>query len=173
MNSVLEQLIPLVEQTPYFDILTSLKGISVKLAALFIAETRELCNYRHYKQLEKLIGYNLRQTDSGQYSGARHMSHIGNRRLAWIVYKMTEEAAKYVPEVRLKFLRRQLRKRSYRKNIIASAPTLLKLIVALVRENREYRYNPDLSEELKELEQKYLELKAKEKTKPSMTKKAA
>ena len=115
MNAVLEQLIPLAEKTPYFETLLSLKGISGRLAALFIAETRELSNFSHYKQIEKLIGYNLRQTDSGQYRGARHMSHIGNRRLSWIVYKMTEETAKYVPEVRIKFLRRQLTRRSYRK----------------------------------------------------------
>ena len=166
MNQLLDQLFPLAEQTPYFEILTSLKGISAKLAALFIAETRELSCYRHYKQLEKLIGYNLRQRTSGEYIGTGRISHIGNRRLSWIVYKMTEGAVKYVPEVRMKFLRRQLRKKSYRKNLIASAPTLLKLIVALVKENRTYEYKSDSLHQLNELEEQYREVMQKKSKSP-------
>ncbi|MFQ5641940.1 MAG: transposase, partial [bacterium] len=48
------------------------------------------------------------KTKSARYL-LRHISHIGNRRLSWLLYKMSEETAKYVPEVRLKFLRRQLK----------------------------------------------------------------
>jgi hypothetical protein len=162
---VLKEMIALAKQTPYFEILKSLKGISEKLAALFIAETRDLSQYTHYKQLEKYAGYNLRQSQSGEYMGARHMSHIGNKRLSWVLYKMSEETAKYIAEVRMKFIRRQLKKRNYRKNLIACSSTLLKLIVALIRESRPYEPKQQSNKQLILLEKQYAELKQKDKKK--------
>jgi transposase len=164
-KEVLKEMIVLAKQTPYFEILKSLKGISDKLAALFIAETRDLSQFNHYKKIEKLAGYNLRQSQSGQYVGARHMSHIGNKRLSWTLYKMCEETAKYVSEVRMKFIRRQLKKRSYRKNLIACLSTLLKLVVALLKENRLYEPKQQSNKQLKLFEKQYAELKQKDKRK--------
>lgn len=173
MQAVMAELVPLAQETPYFATITSLKGISDKLAALFIAETRDLTLFKHFKQIEKLAGYNLRQRESGQYVGARRISHIGNRRLSWILYKMAEETAKYVPEVRIKYLRRQLEHRSYRKNIVASAPTLLKLLMALIKKEQKYVSRPEALAELEVLEERYLELKGKKQAIASTLKTAA
>jgi transposase len=173
MENIMAQLIALAKQTPYWDVLISLKGkgISDKLVALFIAETRDLNQYNHHKKLEKYAGYNLRQAQSGNYVGPRRMSHIGNKRLSWIIYKMTEETARYLPEVRMKYLRRYLNTKSkYRKNIIACSSTLLKLIVVLVKENRPYELRPENIKELEKLEQQYQALKDERKSK---SKKAA
>ncbi len=173
MQEIISEVSRLAQKTPYYKTLTSLPGISDKLASLFIAVTRDLGGYQHFKQIEKLAGYNLRVSDSGQAKGARHISHIGNRRLSWLLYKMTEETAKYVSEVRLKFLRRQLQARNYRKNIVASAPSLLKLIMALVKENRTYEIRPENQAELNELEIQYAELKSKGRKKPKSSRLAA
>ncbi|MBL1208133.1 MAG: hypothetical protein D8M58_22235, partial [Calditrichaeota bacterium] len=164
MHKTMKRLIELAKTTPYFAILTSLKGISDKLAVLFIAETRDLSGFAHYKQLEKYAGFSLRQSQSGQYVGARHINHIGNRRLSCILYKMTEETVKNIPEVRVKFIRRQLLKRNYRKNVVAASSKLLKLIFALVKDNRVYEIRkrekvPDFFY----LEKKYAALKASDK----------
>lgn len=162
LDSIMQQLITLAQQTPFWNVLISFKGkgISEKLIALFIAETRDLNLYNHHKKIEKFAGYNLRQTQSGNYVGPRRMSHIGNKRLSWIIYKMAEETARYLPEVRMKYLRRYLNTKSkYRKNIIACSSTLLKLIVALVKENRPYEFRPENVKELKKLEEQYQALK--------------
>ena len=160
METILKRLTELAKQTPYFKILISLKGISDKQAALFIAETRDLAGFNHYKQIEKYAGYNLRQSQSADYVGPRHMNHIGNRRLSCILYKMCEETIKYIPEVRVKFVRRQLSKRSYRKNVVACASNLLRLILVLVKEDREYEARGNQSvERLYTLEKKYAALK--------------
>ena len=76
---------------------------------------------------------------------------------------MTEETARYIPEVRMKFLRRQLMLPKYRKNIVAASSNLLKLIVALVQENRPYQWNQDNLRALEALEQQYQEKKARKK----------
>lgn len=156
MKQIMDEIINLAKQTPYFKILISIKGISDKLAALFIAEIRDLSRFKHYKQIEKNAGYNLRQSQSGGYVGPKHMNHIGNKRLSWILYRMTEETVKYVPEVRVKFVKRQLHRCSYRKNIIASSSNLLKLIMSMVRDKRCYEYlDNGCLERLHVLEKKY------------------
>lgn len=164
MDAIMKRLIELARETPYLKIITSLKGISERQAALFIAETRDLAGFSHYKQLEKYAGYSLRQSQSGNYVGPRHMNHIGNRRLSCILYKMSEETIKYIPEVRVKFLKRQLTKRSYRKNVVAASGNLLKLIMALVKEKRVYEYRGNQSvDRLVFLEKKYANLKESDK----------
>lgn len=155
MKTVMKELISLAKETPYFQPIVSLKGISDKLSALFIAETRDLSRFSHYKQIEKHAGVNIRQSQSGDYVGARHISHIGNRRLRWIIYRMAEETCRYVPEVRMKYLKRQLKRKIYRKNIIACVSPLLKLILILTRENRSYEPCSGRLKELKELEAAY------------------
>jgi transposase len=155
MEDTLALLVGLARQIPAFELLTSLKGINETLAALFLAETLDLSFYRHYKQIEKLAGYNLKQSQSGQYVGSRRISHLGNRRLSWILYWMTQEAVKYVPEVRIKFLTRQLVKRCFRKNVVACVPVMLKLIFKIVKEQRPYEYKPESLARLQQLEQEY------------------
>ena len=162
MKIIIDKITRYAMKKDYFPILTSIKGISKKMAALFIAETRGLELFKHYKQLEKHAGYSLRLFDSGKYSGTRHMNHIGNKRLSWILYKMTEETAKYIPEVRGKFLKRQLAKRKYRKTIVACSSNLLRLIFALVRDNRPYdiAYDNGCYERMYYLEKKYKQIKS-------------
>jgi transposase len=161
MDMIMAQLIAWAKQTPYFEILTSLKGISEVMASFYIAETREPDAFGHYKQIEKYAGLNLRGSQSANYIGPRHISHIGNHRLSWAIYRMTEETARYTPEVRMKFLRRQLKAPQYRKNIVATSSQLLKLIVALIARNQPYEWNPDNIRALEVLEQQYNEKKAR------------
>jgi transposase len=164
IETILRHLIELAKQTCYFKILISLKGISKTQAALFIAETRDLAGFNHYKQIEKFAGYNLRQSQSGDYIGPRHINHIGNRRLSCILYKMCEETIKYIPQVRVKFVSRQLAKRCYRKNVVACSSNLLRLIMVLVKENREYEARGSKSvQRLYYLEKKYKALKQSDK----------
>jgi transposase len=151
-------MIELARKTEYFEILTSLKGISDISAARFIAECRDLSLYEHYKQIEKHAGANLRLMDSGKYQGARRISGIGNKRLLKLIYLMTTQTARFIPEVRIKFIKRQIKKKCYRKNIIASSSQLLKLLMALIKERRPYAFREEAAQELEKLEMKYSEI---------------
>ncbi|HMB92860.1 MAG TPA: IS110 family transposase [Rhodothermales bacterium] len=132
-------LIRLSKETPYHAQLVSIKGISDLLAALFLAEVRDPSQITHTGQVERLAGLKLYMHDSGTYSGRRRISHRGNARLRWVLYRMASETAKYVPEVRLKYLRRKLNGHTNRnKNLVAVIPKVLALILALVREDRPY-----------------------------------
>jgi transposase len=161
---VLEALIARAKELPQFERINSLSGCGKKLTALFLGEVRNLSRFTHYRHLEKLAGLNLRLYDSGRYSGSRHISSIGNCRLRWIVFKMAEETAKRVPEVRIKYLRRQLKRRKHVKNVVAAVPQLLQLIVAMEKHQRTYELHPEAVEMMQHLEQQYEELKAHKKT---------
>ena len=167
INYLLDELIALAEQTPYFSIISSLKGISDITAARFIAELRDLSYFDHYKKIEAISGLNLKLSQSGQYTGYRRITHIGNHRLRAIIYCMAEETKNHIPKVRIRYLKRQIKQPRYRKNVIASASNLLKLIVALVKEEHKYQYKEEKQNELLELEKKYKEFKEKKKYKKS------
>lgn len=161
---VLDALIVRAKELPQFDRINSLSGCGKKLTALFLGEVRDLSRFTHYRHLEKLAGLNLRLYDSGRYSGTRHISSIGNSRLRWIVYKMTEETAKRVPEVRSKYLRRQLKRRKHVKNVVAAVPQLLQLIVAMEKHQRNYELHPEAVATMHELEAQYEERKTQKHT---------
>ncbi len=153
IQGVSSELIGLSKKTPYHASLISLKGISSLMAALFIAELRDPAQVTHIKQIERLAGLNLYVHDSGTYKGHRRISHIGNSRLRWVLYRMASETTKYVPEVRCKYLRRRLKGQTNRsKNLVATIPNLLTLVMRLLREERPYRERPDTLAEMHRLE---------------------
>jgi hypothetical protein len=161
LDWVLEKLIAKAQEFPYFAILTSIKGISDISAALFMAEVRDLSFFRHYKQIEAFAGLGLKNSDSGQYRGYRRISHIGNNRLRSIIFRMTVETKNYIPEIRIRFLTRQMKQDRYRRNIIACTSNLLKLIMSLVRENHPYEFREEKAKELELLEKQVEQIQEK------------
>ncbi len=155
LKKIENQLHALAGRTEYFHILTSLKGISSTLASLFIAETVDLDRYTHFKQIQKLAGLDIQMAQSGNYLGRRKISHTGNRRLRHIIYLMARETSKFVPEVRIKYLKRLIKKGGYTKNLIACSSPLLKLIMALVRDRRIYGSHPESIARVAQLQQEY------------------
>lgn len=177
IKAISEKMTELAQGSEYFEILTSLMGISDISAARFIGECRDLTLFKHYKQIEKMAGLNLRISDSGGGVGMRRINKLGNKRLSKLIYQMTTQTARFIPEVRIKFLKRQLKKKCYKKNIIAAASNLLKLLMALIKDKRTYEFREDKVKEMKLLENKYEKAEQKntrkKKTAKPKTKKAA
>lgn len=162
---IAKQLIKLAKQTPYFDVIISIKGIGDLNAALFIAEVKDLDLYRHYKQIQKLAGLNLRLCVSGKSRGRFKINKIGNCRLRWIIYLMTQETIKHIPEVRIKYLKRQINHSSRTRSIIACSSQLLQLIMALIKANRYYEFIPENQSLAWQLEYQYEKTKKNHKRK--------
>ena len=135
-----------------FPILVSLNEVGELLASLFIAEVIDLNRFSHYKEVEKYAGLNLNLKQSGKYVGPRHISKLGNKRLSFILYRMTEGAVKSIPEVRIKYLKRTIKSNIHRKNVVAATSWLLKLIFALHRENQIYEAREEAIRRVIELE---------------------
>jgi transposase len=172
IKAIKKAIIALAQKTEYFDILTSVPGISELSAVRFIAECRVLGEFSHYKQIEKMAGANIRLCDSGKYSGTRRISRLGNKRLLQLIYLMGCNTSKFTPEVRIKFLKRQLKKKSYRKNVFASSSILLRLLMSLVKNKRKYEMREESLKELQRLELKYNPEKKDKNIRKNHTKKA-
>ena len=163
--NILKEMSTLAQQTPYYVILTSIKGISDITASRFIAEIPQLDNDLHFKQVEAFAGLNLRLSQSGQISGYRRISHWGNNRLRAVLYKMTEETKNHIPEIRIRFIKRQMKHSTYTKNITACTSNLLKIIIAMIRDNKCYEFNPEKVKEMEALDDQYQEHKQKRQSK--------
>ncbi len=155
MKTIGNRMIELAKETEYFEILVSVPGISDISAARLIGECRDLSLFEHYKQIEKMAGSNIRLCDSGKYIGTRRINKLGNKRLLKLIYVMTTQAARYMPEVRIKFLKRQIKKKSYRKNIFAASSILMRILMVLIKEKRTYELREDKVQEMEKLELKY------------------
>jgi transposase len=163
--NILREMSALAQKTPFFKLLNSIKGISEITAARFIAEIPQLGNDLHFKQVEAFAGLNLRLSESGQITGYRRISHWGNNRLRAVLYKMTEETKNHIPEIRIRFLKRQMKNPTYTKNITACTSNLLKIIIALIRDNRCYEFDPEKVKEMEALDNQYQEQKEKRQSK--------
>ena len=160
---ILDQMVALSKKTPFFDIISSLKGVSDITAARFIAELRDPSLFNHYKKIEAFAGINLRLSQSGQFTGYRRITHIGNHRLRAILYTMAEETKNHIPEIRIRYIKRQIKQARYRKNVTAVISNLLKLIASMIKENHKYTYNSNKVTELALLEEQYKEFKKNKK----------
>lgn len=159
--NILREMSALAQKTPYFKLLTSIKGISEITATRFIAEIPQLGNNLHFKQVEAFAGLNLRLAESGQQTGYRRISHWGNNRLRAVLYKMAEETKNHIPEIRIRFLKRQMKHSAYTKNITACTSNLLKIIIAMIRDNKCYEFDPEKVREMEALDDQYQEHKQK------------
>ncbi len=174
LKAVEKAMIQHTQDDPTFHILDSIPNINKNLAAQFTAETHGAVRFTHFKQIQKLAGTNVRISDSGKYKGQRRMSKIGNARLRRIIFQMTQQAVKVVPQVRRKFLQRELKTKCYRKNIVAASSQLLQLLVALLRENRCYEERPEQMAALQSLEKRFqARYKQKQNPKRSRSRQAA
>ena len=163
-------MIEFAKKSESFNIITSIKGISDLTAAVFLSEIQNPDNYQHFKQIQKLAGLNLRLNTSGNSRSYYKINKIGNSRLRWVIYQMTKETVKHIPEVRMKYLKRQLHKSCYTKNIIACSSQLLQLLWCLIKNNRTYEYREEKERLLFDLEDQYKRKIQKHKKKKSKTK---
>jgi transposase len=170
MKIIGNKMIELAKETEFFEILVTVPGISELSAARLIGECRDLKRFTHYKQIEKMAGSNLRLSDSGGRKGLRIISRLGNKRLLKLIYIMSTQTAKFMPEVRIKFLRRQIKNKSYRKNIIASSSILLRILMVLIKEKRPYELKEENVREMQRLELKYNPEKKGKKSRKKNTK---
>ena len=178
MTTIGGKMIELAKETEFFEILVSVPGISDISAARLIGECRDLKLFQHYKQIEKMAGSNIRLCDSGKYDGTRRINRLGNKRLLKLIYVMTTQTARFMPEVRIKFLKRQIKKKSYRKNIFAASSILMRILMSLIKEKRTYELREDKVQEMEKLELKYNpekkdKKKSRKKNKKKSLKKAA
>ena len=81
LEKVKNRLIELASQIDYVEKLVEISGISYISVVGIIAETGDLRNYEHPKQILKMSGLSLKESSSGQKKGKKHISKRGRAKL--------------------------------------------------------------------------------------------
>src|SRR5699024_12054895 len=77
LEEIEKELIELASQIDYVEKAVEITGIGYMSIIGIIAETGDLNNYDHAKQVLKMSGLSLKETSSGQKKGKKHISKRG------------------------------------------------------------------------------------------------
>ena len=81
LEEVEKELIELASQIDYVEKAVEITGIGYMSMVGIIAETGDLKNYEHAKQVLKMSGLSLKESSSGQKKGKKHISKRGRAKL--------------------------------------------------------------------------------------------
>jgi len=88
-------------------LISSIKGISEKLAGLFLAEVRDIKIFPNAKSIIKYAGTDPVVKQSGKYTARMSISKQGSAYLRNILFQMTVGVVKWNPYFREYFLRKK------------------------------------------------------------------
>jgi hypothetical protein len=161
-GKIMERLLALLSDNPYFKILCSIKGIGETTAALFVAEAGDLRRFKNTSELEKYAGSNLRLCESGVFKGRRRLAKHGNKRLLHLIYLICDQLRRYVPSVRQKFIRRRMHgEGNFTQDVMSLSSVCLRLIMSLTRRGACYEEREAEQEALQAVEAAYEEYRRK------------
>ena len=81
IEEIKNKLIELASQIDYVEKLVEISGVNYISIVGIIAETGDLRNYDHAKQVIKMSGLSLKESSSGQKKGKKHISKRGRSKL--------------------------------------------------------------------------------------------
>ena len=81
LEEIKSKLIELASQIDYVEKLVEISGVNYISIVGIIAETGDLRNYDHAKQVIKMSGLSLKESSSGQKKGKKHISKRGRSKL--------------------------------------------------------------------------------------------
>ena len=81
LEEVEKELIELVSQIDYVEKAVEITGVGYMSMVGIVAETGDLKNYEHAKQVLKMSGLSLKESSSGQKKGKKHISKRGRAKL--------------------------------------------------------------------------------------------
>lgn len=81
LEEIKNKLIELASQIDYVEKLIEISGVNYISVVGIIAETGDLKNYEHAKQVIKMSGLSLKESSSGQKKGKKHISKRGRSKL--------------------------------------------------------------------------------------------
>lgn len=123
------------------SILTSIPGVGVITAAIFLAEVGDPAQYEDWRQIRRLAGLNLVENSSGERNGQRRISKRGRPYLRAVLYQMCAGMVAWNPEFKAiyqYFRTRQFNQLKGKEALVALISKLLRVIFALVTNRKQY-----------------------------------
>lgn len=118
--------------------LKSIKGIGEYSLGVILGYFGRLTNYKNAYEMLKFAGLNLFESSSGLRKGQKHVSKRGPGQLRQVLFMMALRAIIMNPSIRKKYNRMVKHKKSKIKAVVAIMCHMVKLIFAMVRDQKEF-----------------------------------
>ena len=126
-------------QHEQIKLISSIKGISEKLAALFLAEVKDIKNFSNHKKLIKYAGTDPVIKESGNYKLRMSISKQGSPFLRNVLFQMAVGVVKWNSCFREYFLHKKEQFGSYKKAMVALMNKLIRVIYAICTKGKPFR----------------------------------
>ena len=87
LGILLGQIEQLLDRIPGAAEMLSVPGVGIVTVAGFLAEVGDLSSYDHWRQIQKLAGFNLKENSSGKHKGKTKITKRGRPRLRALLYR--------------------------------------------------------------------------------------
>lgn len=131
----------LLKQTGYYNNMTSIKGIGVVTAAMFLGEVGEIKRFKSYEQIRRFAGLNLVENSSGIHKGKTKISKRGRAALRSILFLMACNMVNNNEEMKTLYKYLVTRKKNPLKKkqaLVAIEGKIIQIIYAIITKNLEY-----------------------------------
>lgn len=128
-----------LKEVPASRFILSIKGMGEVTAAGLIGEVADFSRFRTIAEITKLAGLDLYEVSSGEHTGQRRISKRGRSVLRKLLYLATLNMVRRGGIFHEEYQRYRQRNIPALKGLIAITRKLLRLVFALVRDEREYQ----------------------------------
>jgi transposase len=140
IKQIEQQINELVDEDPELkrriDSATSIKGVSLMTVVALLAEYDGFAQARSIKGVVSYAGLDIVESQSGEHSGATHISRRGNARVRRLLYMPALAAIRYDGPIRSFYLKQcQKTPRAKKPAVVAVARKLLRLVYVLFTKN--------------------------------------
>jgi len=120
------------------ELLKTIKGLNDYSIAVILGYLGDIRKYSSAYDLIKFAGLNLYEKSSGNRKGQKHISKRGSGMLRHVLYMASLNMIHSYPHIKEKYLRYVKNKHSKMKSIIPIMHYILKVIFAMIKNDREY-----------------------------------
>jgi len=134
----------LLKQIPGTSYMLAIKGLGVITVAGILAETGNLLDYRHYRQIQRLAGLNLKESSSGKHKGKTTIAKRGRPRLRALLFRAIMPLVSKNPEFKAlhnHFTSRETNPLKKMQSIVALCCRLLRVLFAISKQQVPYDPN--------------------------------
>ncbi|HWR56390.1 MAG TPA: IS110 family transposase [Negativicutes bacterium] len=142
LTALMEKIKAILVRLPEAKAMLDIPGIGVITVAGFLAEVGDLKNYRHWRQIIRLAGLNLKTNSSGKHKGKTGITKRGRHELRALLYRCALALIANNPEFNALHQHLTTRKENPLKgmqSVIAICGKLIRILFAIGKNQSTYR----------------------------------
>lgn len=149
LQALMGQVETLVDRLPASKAMLSIPCVGPLTVAGFLAETGDVCNYTHWRQIVRLAGLNLKENTSGKHVGKTTITKRGRPELRALLFRCALVLVAKNPQMKALhtyFITRKDNPLKKMQSMLAICGKLIRLLFSLGRKQEVYQADKALGE---------------------------